>query len=145
MNSRPIHNPFPPFSHSPLPGQSAGQKQTQAGLPSVPRSAALLPVVSSHPRVPRRPALSAIRMQCLRLLQSAESLTACEAALRLGLDAETVRSQLGELLSLRLVEKAGVRTVNGRVQPVFELNPSHPVLELLLGPAPDRDRHPAGP
>ena len=135
MISHSIHGPWPLFSDQDYPHPVSGSALPKA---SAPRTSTLLPMPAFKARLPRRPAFSSIRMQCLRLLRIEDSLTACEAAKRLELDKDLVQSQFTELHSLRLIEKAGLRTVEGQVRPLFQLNPTHPVLELLLGPQPTR-------
>lgn len=137
MISHSIHGPWPVSPELDYPDLPA---RSLAPVESAPRSGSILPLFSTRKRLARRPAFSAIRMQCLRLLKAGEALTACEAAERLGLDPEVVQLQFSELQSLRLIEKEGARRVQGRVRPLFQLNPSHPVLELLLGPTPGREQ-----
>jgi hypothetical protein len=139
MIAHSIHGPWPLFPDKDYPATASGTKAT---VGSPPRTNTLLPLASHRPRLPRRPAFSSIRMQCLRMLHSENSLTACETAKRLDLDRELVQAQFTELHSLRLIEKVGTRTVGGHVRPLFQLNPSHPVLELLLGPQPSREYSP---
>jgi hypothetical protein len=134
-----IHGPWPLFPDLDYPETP---KRSPASRPSAPRTGTLFPIRSTRPRASTRPPYSAIRMQCLRLLKAEESLTACEAARRLELDEALVQSQFSELHSLRLIEKGGARKVDGQVRPLFLLNPSHPVLELLLGPAPEGSKPP---
>jgi hypothetical protein len=134
MISHSIHGPWPASPEHDYPAPPAqALHPAKAASDSVPRAGSVLPLFSSRTRTPRRPAFSAIRMQCLRLLKSEESLTSREAAQRLGLEPALVHAQFCELLSLRLVEKAGARRVEGRLHPLFQLSPSHPLLELLLG------------
>jgi hypothetical protein len=139
MLSHSIHGPWPTSPEQDYPDtrpQAPHPAKTTCTSESAPRASSVLPLFSSRTRTPRRPALSAIRMQCLRLLKSEESLTSNEAAKRLGLEPTLVHAQFCELLSLRLIEKAGARRVEGRLHPLFHLNPSHPLLELLLGSNP---------
>lgn len=145
MISHSIHGPWPtsPEQDYPAP-HSRVLLLANAGSESTPRASSVLPLFSSRKRIPRRPALSAIRMQCLRLLKSQESLTSGEAAQLLGLEPALVHAQFCELLSLRLIEKAGSRRLEGRLHPLFQLSPTHPLLELLLGSNP-ADTRPALP
>lgn len=135
MIAHSIHGPWPLFSDQDYPHPASGTAPTA----STPRTNSLLPLSAHRARLPRRPAFSSIRMQCLRLLHKEGTLTACETAARLDLDWELVQSQFTELHNLRLIERVGTRTVNGHVRPLFQLNPSHPVLDLLLGPQPSRE------
>jgi hypothetical protein len=139
MISHSIHGPWPLFPDLDYPAAQAQPKRPLASTPSAARATTLLPLRATRPRLPRRPAFSAIRMECLRLLKSLDSLTAREAAQRLGLDEALVQSQFSELHGLRLINKGGARKVDEQVLPLFHLNPSHPVLELLLGPAPGQN------
>jgi len=140
MISHSIHGPWPLFPDLDYPAAQAQSARPLASTPSAARATTLFPLRTTRPRLPRRPAFSAIRMDCLRLLKSEDALTAREAAQRLGLDEALVQSQFAELHGLRLIDKGGARKVDAQVLPLFHLNPSHPVLELLLGPAPGQDR-----
>ena len=139
MISHSIHGPWPLFPELDYPDTPNRSLASLASLASPPRTSTLFPLRATRPRASTRPAYSAIRMQCLRLLKTEDSLTAGEAAKMLNLDEELVQAQLSELHSLRLLEKGGARKVDGQFRPVFHLNPTHPVLELLLGPTPGQD------
>jgi hypothetical protein len=136
MLSHSLHGPWPLVPELDYPDTP---KRSLASHSSPPRTSTIFPLRATRPRASTRPAHSAIRMQCLRLLKTEESLTASEASKMLQLDEELVQTQFSELHSLRLIEKGGVRKVDGQVRPVFHLNPTHPVLELLLGPTPGQD------
>ena len=136
MLSHSLHGPWPLVPELDYPDTP---KRSLASLSSPPRTSTIFPLRATRPRASTRHAYSAIRMQCLRLLKTEDSLTASEAAKMLKLDEELVQTQFSELHSLRLIEKGGARQVDGQVRPVFHLNPTHPVLELLLGPTPGQD------
>jgi hypothetical protein len=136
MISHSIHGPWPLFPDLDYPDTP---KRSLASPSSPPRTSTIFPLRATRPRASTRPAYSAIRMQCLRLLKARDSLTSSEAARLLELDEELVQTQFLELHSLRLIEKSGARKVDGQARPLFQLNPSHPVLELLLGPTPGQD------
>ena len=136
MLSHSLHGPWPLVPELDYPDTP---KRSLASLSSPPRTSPHFPLRATRPRASTRPAYSAIRMQCLRLLKTEDSLTASEAAKMLKLDEELVQTQFSELHGLRLIEKGGARQVDGQVRPVFHLNPTHPVLELLLGPTPGQD------
>ena len=136
MLSHSIHGPWPLFPDLDYPDTP---KRSLASLASPPRTSTIFPLRATRPRASTRPAYSAIRMQCLRLLKAKDALTSNEAARMLELDEELVHTQFLELYSLHLIEKSGARKVDGQVRTLFQLNPSHPVLELLLGPTPGQE------
>lgn len=129
-----------PGTVTPGPPDPAAPERFPLPPESEARSGSVLPLVSMHKRLPRRPALSAIRMQCLRLLKNGEALTPCETAARLGLDPDLIQLQLCELQRLRLIEKSGTRRLGSRAHDLFQLNKTHPLLKLLLGSIPGREQ-----
>ena len=87
---------------------------------------------------------SELRLRCLKVLQTEQALTIPEMATRLGQSFSTVEPLLQELRAARLIEFSGTRRVGERVRALFRLNPLHPSLESLLGPAPVSLRYPEG-
>ena len=77
-----------------------------------------------------------IRMACIKTLLAREWVTIQDCSELTDLDDEVIASQFKELSVIGLIDSVGNRSTKTGFQRVFNLNPTHPAMEFILGPTP---------